>query len=79
MSKKPPHLNRAPSDTAKKTAPIRFGVPSRITNSSSCGPYDGAELRPFDGRPGAMAAYSLPSRVGSQLVYRDGRVEKTKE
>lgn len=24
--------------------------------------YDGAELKPFDGRPGAMVAYSLPSR-----------------
>lgn len=26
------------------------------------GIYTGAELRPFDGRPGAMAAYALPSR-----------------
>lgn len=24
--------------------------------------YDGAELRPYDGRPGAMDAYSLPSK-----------------
>lgn len=24
--------------------------------------YDGKELRPFEGRPGAMDAYNLPSR-----------------
>ncbi len=78
MSKKP-HLHRAPSDTAKKAAPIKFGVPSRITNSSSNSLYDGAELRPFCSRPGAMAAYSLPSRVGNRLFYHDGRVEKTKD
>ena len=32
------------------------------TNSTTTAPYDGAELRPFDGRPGAMVAFSLPSR-----------------
>ena len=26
------------------------------------GLYDGKELRPFEGRPGAMDAYNLPSR-----------------
>ena len=26
------------------------------------GTYDGADLRPFEGRPGSMVAYSLPSR-----------------
>ena len=35
---------------------------SRITNTGSKGLYDGRELRPFDGRPGAMDAYRLPSR-----------------
>lgn len=34
--------------------------------------YDGAELRPFEGRPGAMDALKLPSRVGRHLVYRNG-------
>lgn len=29
---------------------------------SERGTYDGAELRPFEGRPGAMDAYALPSR-----------------
>ena len=33
-----------------------------IRNSNAHGYYDGAELLPFDGRPGAMDAYSLPSR-----------------
>ena len=34
--------------------------------------YDGAELRPFEGRPGAMDAFKLPSRIGRHLVYRNG-------
>ena len=32
------------------------------------GVYNGAELRPFDGRPGAMDAFSKPSLVGDKLV-----------
>ncbi len=32
------------------------------------------ELRPFDGRPGAMQAFDLPSRMNNRLHYRDGRV-----
>lgn len=31
--------------------------------------YDGKELRPYEGRPGALDAFSLPSRVGGRLVY----------
>lgn len=38
-------------------------------------PYDGAELRPYEGRPGAMDAFALPSRVGRRRTWRDGRVE----
>ena len=38
--------------------------------------YDGAEQRPFLGRPGANDALTYPSRVGDTLRYRDGRVEK---
>lgn len=30
-------------------------------------------------RPGAMDALQLPSRMGSRLVWRDGRVELTNE
>jgi hypothetical protein len=32
--------------------------------------YDGAELRPFDGRPGPMDAYDLPSMVNGVAVPR---------
>lgn len=32
--------------------------------------YDGADLKPFDGRPGAMAAYGLPSLVYGRRVWR---------
>lgn len=34
--------------------------------------YDGAELRSFEGRPGAMDAFKLPSRVLEQIVYPRG-------
>ena len=45
---------------ARAVQPI---VPATIVrNSSMTKPYTGAELRPFDGRPGAMDAYCLPSR-----------------
>lgn len=37
--------------------------------------YDGAELRPFAGRAGAMDAFDKPSRMGRVLVWRDGRRE----
>ncbi|MGQ2992742.1 hypothetical protein [Variovorax sp.] len=42
----------------------------------STGTYNGAELRPTVTRPGAMDAFELPSRVGSRLRYRDGRVQE---
>jgi len=37
--------------------------------------YKAPELRPFDGRPGAMDAFALPSRMGKTLHFRDGRTE----
>lgn len=46
-----------------KAQPIRYV--SRDT-------YDGAELRPFDGRPGAMTAYSLSSLVDGVRVPYNG-------
>lgn len=36
--------------------------------------YDGAELRPYQGRPGANDALALPSRIANRLHYRDGKV-----
>src|SRR5450830_1236412 len=38
--------------------------------------YEAPELRPFDGRPGAMDAFALPSRMGTALVFRDGHSER---
>lgn len=38
--------------------------------------WDGKELQPFAGRPGANDALALPSRIANRLHYRDGRVEK---
>lgn len=43
------------------------------------GSYHGAELRPFDGRPGAMDAFDKPSRTGSIRTFRCGRVEKVEQ
>lgn len=47
-------------------------LPSRMPWAE---PYVPVELRPFDGRPGAMDAFTLPSRAGNRRVWRDGRVE----
>lgn len=37
--------------------------PRAITALSTKGAYSAKELQPFDGRPGAMDAFKLPSRV----------------
>lgn len=46
----------------------------RVTNASQHlrdgATYDGAELRPFEGRPGAMDAYGLPSLIQGRRVWR---------
>jgi hypothetical protein len=46
----------------------------RVTNASQHlrdgATYDGAELRAFEGRPGAMDAYGLPSLISGQRVWR---------
>lgn len=48
--------------------------PRTYSNTRMTEPYDGAELRPIVGRPGATDALALPSRIGNRLHYRDGRV-----
>ena len=48
--------------------------PPRICTGSSTGHYDGAELAPYTGRPGAMDAMALPSRMENRLHYRSGQV-----
>lgn len=46
-----------------------------LVDAGSRQPYDGAELRPYTGRPGAMDAYALPSRMGDKRVhYRTGEL-----
>jgi hypothetical protein len=64
------------SNRARSRAAHNTPTPSRTnTNSSSRQIYDGAELRPNAGRPGAMDAYNVPSRVGdSRVHYRTGEV-----
>jgi hypothetical protein len=46
-----------------------------LVNAGSRVAYNGAELRPYNGRPGAMDAYSLPSLQADRRVhYRTGEV-----
>lgn len=49
-------------------------IPSRMPVASAV--YDGAELRPFAARPGATHALGMPSRMGQELRYRDGRIDR---
>lgn len=65
----PEHLaaRRARERTLTATGPV--------VNSNMRGTYNGAELAPYAGRPGAMDAFALPSRMGNTRFYRDGRRE----
>jgi len=65
---------------ARRRAPKRHRAAAKprarpINNMTTGGVYDGADLRPFDGRPGALDALEMPSRMGKRLIYRDGRTE----
>ncbi len=64
MTKTPQGINRIPMarpiNTDVMNAPI----------------YDGKEMQPYQGRPGANDALALPSRMGDMLHYRDGRTER---
>ena len=44
--------------TPHKPAPL---VPAPANDVFKRGTYEGKELRPFNGRPGSMDAYALPS------------------
>lgn len=50
-----------------------------VAHRESRGLYDGAELREYQGRPGAMDCFDLPSRMGDRLFYRDGTVGEVGE
>ena len=61
------------SRAKRKPMPIpTIGASAYIHESN----YQGRELKPYQGRPGAMDAFSLPSRMGNWLHYRDGRIER---
>ncbi len=47
----------------------KASAPSTTLNKM-VGLYNPIELRPFDGRAGAMDAFKLPSLIGSQRLYR---------
>ena len=74
LSKKAQRLlaSMAGEDAPRTHAGPHIAAPRRIVTS---GPYDGRELAPATGiAPARMAAYSLPSRIGNQLYWPDGRV-----
>lgn len=79
MTKAPGLQDIMATATPYGPAPIpAMGATARaiICNSVMGGdPYPCPELRPYEGRPGAMDAFALPSRRFDRRVYRDGRVE----
>lgn len=60
-------IDEAPEEAAKPAYPLVQSP--KILNSTSREPYVGKELDPFDGRPGAMDAYSLPSLLNGVRTY----------
>ena len=63
------------SENTKPTTPSVAGPRTTVAATVQSGShYDGRELRPYAGRPGATDALALPSRIGKRLHYRDGRV-----
>jgi len=58
-----------------KEAPPTFASSRTLVNAASRELYQANELAPYNGRPGAMDAYSLPSRQGDRRVhYRTGEL-----
>jgi len=60
-------------DNNYKSGNTRIPKARPINTDILSGDYDGKELRPYEGRPGANDALALPSRIGNELHYRDGR------
>ncbi len=57
-----------------KSGTMRVPVARPVNTDIFTGNYNGKELRPYEGRPGANDALALPSRIGNALHYRDGKV-----
>lgn len=62
-------------DQAAMFAPRSHKGPPQRSYTPGESSYQGTELEPYTGRPGAMDACDMPSRMGDRLHYRDGRVE----
>lgn len=62
---------------AERLARLQSGValatPTRVTNSSTTGTYSGAELSAPAVRAGADDFLAVPSLIGGQRRWRDGR------
>lgn len=54
-------------------------VPAMVGGGNRNGMSGTGDLRPMVYRKGSMDNLALPSRMGSKLYYRDGRVEHIKE
>lgn len=57
-----------------RTSAVPISVSRNSRNVWSWGDYEGDELKPFEGRPGAMDAFTLPSRRDDCLHWPDGSV-----
>jgi len=67
-------LISANSERTKPRKPV-VAAPRTTVNSMVKEFYTGRELQPFDGRPGAMDAFNLPSVMMDRRTWRDGRTE----
>lgn len=56
--------------TEEQPSVPRIPVPRTLINASQKDVYDGADLRPYVGREGALDFLNLPSRNGRKLTYR---------
>lgn len=66
-----------PAVSTPAVVPLSQFLPAPACRAS-VNTYKAPKLRAFDGRPGAMDAFALPSRMGKSLHYRDGRMEDAK-
>ncbi len=55
--------------------PVKHRIAAPRESTLSYERYDGAELRPFTGRPHALDALEHPSVIQGSRVWRDGRRE----